>query len=306
MIYDVVIIGGAFSGLTAGIYSARKKLSTIILTKNLGGQAMLTEIENFPGFEKIAGAELTQKMVDQNKKYGVEIKESMEITSIKKRGDVFVIGIKDEPNIETRSVIIATGKNYKKLNVPGAKEYENKGVSFCSICDAPVFDGKDVAVIGGGNSGLESAMDLLKYARKIYVLEALPKITGDEINQEQLRKSGKVEFLTNTKITAIRGDKFVEKIIYNENKELDVQGVFVNIGWMPSSGFARDVVELNEAGEIMINHNTNETSVPGIFAAGDVTDIKYKQCIVAAAEGAKAALSVYEYLKGSGLRVGQE
>ncbi|TSD02057.1 MAG: thioredoxin reductase [Parcubacteria group bacterium Athens0714_26] len=302
MIYDVAIIGGSFAGLTAGIYSARKKLSTIILTKNLGGQAILTEeIGNFPGFEKISGRELTQKITDQNKKYGVEIKEGTEIISIKKDEEEFEVRLRNlEVGLRAKSVIIATGKEYRHLNVPGGKEYENKGISFCSTCDAPLFENKDVAVVGGGNSGLCSSRDLLAYANKIYVMDVLSQITGDEIIQEQLKKSGKVEFITNAKIKEIKGGNFVEKIIYSDGddeKELNVQGIFVNIGWMPSSGLAKELVKINKAGEIIIDHNTNETSVPGIFAAGDVTDIKYKQCVIAAAEGAKAALSAYEYLK---------
>jgi thioredoxin-disulfide reductase len=296
--YDVVIIGGAFAGLTAGIYSARKKLRTVILTKQLGGQAILTEeIENFPGFDKISGRELTQKMIQQNKKYGVEIQEGIEIISIEQTNTGFLIKLNDDSIVGAKSIIIATGKNYKKLNVPGALEYENKGVSFCSTCDAPLFEGKDVAVIGSGNSGLCSAIDLLRYAKKIYVLESAPAIIGDEVNQEKLRNSGKVEFISSATVKEIRGEKFVEKIIYNDNKELAVEGIFVNIGWMPSSGFLREMLKLNEAGEIVINYKTNETSIPGIFAAGDVTDTKYKQCVIAAAEGAKAALSAYEYLK---------
>lgn len=305
MIYDVVIIGGASAGLTAGIYAARKKLSTIILTKQVGGQSLLTDtIENFPGFEKISGKELIEKMLVQVEKYGVEIREGVEVEGIEKRENGFSIKLRDKSTIEARSIIIATGKNPRRLNISGEKEFENKGVVFCSTCDAPLFGGKNVAVIGGGNSGLNSALDLTKYANKIYVLEFSPKIMGDELLQEKLRESGKVEFITNVEMKEIKGSTFVEKIIFKDiesgqEKELAVEGVFVNIGWIPVTDFLKGFIDLNEEGEILINHKTNETSVSGIFAAGDVTDVKYKQCVIAAGEGAKAALSAYSYLVSS-------
>jgi len=304
MLYDLAIIGGATAGLSAAIYAGRKKLTTVILTKEIGGQSLLTEtIENFPGFESISGRELIKKMEAQVKKYGVEIKDGLEVESILKKEDFFEIKIKNfEDTFLVKSIIIATGKNYKRLNIPGEKEFENKGVSFCSICDAPLFQDKDVAVIGGGNSGLNSALDLLKYANKIFVLEAGPKIRGDELLQEKLKESGKVEFFVNVQPQEILGKNFVEKIVYNdlekgEIKELEVGGVFINIGWEPATKFLKGFVNLNEWGEIIINPKTNESSVLGVFAAGDCTDTLYKQCVIAAGEGAKAALSVYNYLK---------
>ena len=204
--------------------------------------------------------------------------------------------------IKAKSVIIATGKNPRRLNVPGEKEFENKGVVYCSTCDAPLFGDKTVVVAGGGNSGLNSTFDLLKYAIKIYVMESEAKIRGDEFLQEKLKASGKVEFITNADIKEIKGTNFVEKIIYldknnGQTKELAAQGIFVNIGWSPSSAFVKGFLETNEYDEIIIDPKNNETSVKGVFASGDVTDIKYKQCVIAAGEGAKAALSAYDYLK---------
>ncbi|MEK9183579.1 MAG: FAD-dependent oxidoreductase [Patescibacteria group bacterium] len=201
-----------------------------------------------------------------------------------------------------KSLIIATGKNPRRLNVPGEEEFKNKGVSYCSTCDAPLYGGKDVVVAGSGNSGLGAAFDLTKYANKIYVLESDGKIKGDEIMQEKLKNSKKVEFIVNAKIKEIKGSNFVEKIIYEDResgkiKETLAGGIFVNIGWIPSSGLVKDLVKLNEWQEIIIDPKTNEASVKGIFAAGDVTDVLHKQCVVAAGEGAKAALSIYEYLK---------
>jgi len=300
MIYDVAIIGAGPAGLTAGIYAARKKLKTVIITEETGGQALMaTTIENFPGFEKISGKELIEKMRLQNEKYGVEIKENALVESITKQGEEFEVRLRDfEVGLRARAIIIATGKTPRSLNIPGEKEFEGRGVSFCSTCDAPLFEGKAVAVIGSGNSGLCSARDLLKYASKIYVLDSAPKIMGDEWMTEELKKSGRVEFITGVKIKEIKGNKFVEKIVYN-NKELPVGGVFISIGWVPATEFLKGFVELNKEKEMVIDPKTNETSTKGVFGAGDVTDIKYKQCVIAAAEGAKAALSAYNYLARS-------
>jgi thioredoxin-disulfide reductase len=312
MIYDVVIIGGASAGLTAGIYAARKKLNAVILAKQVGGQSLLTDrIENFPGFEMIAGRDLIDKMRKQVEKYGVPVREDAEVESIKKKGEIFLIKLKEigfpEGNpisFRAKTIIIATGKKYRQPDISGVKKFENKGVSFCTTCDAPFFKDKRVAIIGSGNSALNAAIDLVKYADKIYVLARGPKIKGDELLLETTKQNGKIEFLYEAEVREIKGDNFVEKIIYKdkktgEEKELKVEGVFVNIGWVPATSFLKDLVNLNDVGEIIINPRTNETSIPGIFAAGDVTDVKYKQCVIAAAEGAKAALSAYNYLTSS-------
>ena len=303
MIYDLIIIGGATSGLTAGIYAARKKLNAVILTKEVGGQSLQTEsIENFPGFEKISGLELINKMKEQVQKYGLSIRSGVEVKAISKVGDIFEIATNISDEIKAKSVIIATGKNPRKLNVPGEKEFENKGVVYCSTCDAPFFGGKDVAVAGSGNSGLNSAYDLLKYANNIYVIESADAVKGDEFLQEKLKKSGKVSFITGADIKEIKGSNFIEEIVYldkksGEEKALKAQGLFVNVGWSPSSSFVKGFLKTNEYEEIVADPKTNETSVRGVFASGDVTDIKYKQCVIAAGEGAKAALSAYDYLK---------
>ena len=305
MIYDLVIIGGATSGLTAGIYAARKKLNAVILTKEIGGQTLQTEsIENFPGFEKISGSGLIDKIKEQVKKYGLPIKSGYEVKSISKTDDIFEIAVNISDEIKAKSIIIATGKNPRRLNVSGEKEFENKGVVYCSTCDAPLFGGKTVVVAGGGNSGLNSAFDLLKYAVKIYVMENSGKLIGDEFLQEKLKKSGKVEFMTGAEIKEIKGGDFMEEVVYldkksGEEKALKAQGLFVNVGWSPSSSFAKGFLKTNEYEEIVVDPKTNETSVKGVFASGDVTDVKYKQCVIAAGEGAKAALSAYDYLKNT-------
>lgn len=307
MVYDLVIIGGATSGLTAGIYAARKKLNAVILTKEIGGQTIQTEnIENFPGFESISGADLIGKIKAQVLKYGLPIKSGFGVVSVSKKDAIFEIETDKNEKITAKSVIITSGKNPRRLNVSGEKEFENKGVVYCSTCDAPLFGGKDVIVVGGGNSGLGSAFDLLKYANNIFVMESMDKLKGDELLQEKLKASGKVVFMTSVDVKEIKGSKFLEEVVYldkktGEEKTLKAQGLFVSVGWSPSSSFVSGFVDMNEYGEIIINQKTNETSVEGVFAAGDVTDVKYKQCVIAAGEGAKAALSAYEYLKNKQL-----
>ncbi|MEW5908064.1 MAG: FAD-dependent oxidoreductase [Patescibacteria group bacterium] len=302
MIYDLIIIGADSAGLTAGIYAGRKKLSNLILAKQVGGQSVMTDnIENFPGFELISGQELIYKIHSQAEKYGSIIKEGMTVLKIDKDGKIFSIKTENREEFKSKTVIIATGRKPMSLGIKGENEFKNKGVSYCSICDAPFFNNKDVAVIGGGNTGLESAIDLTRYAKRIYVLEYKNILTGDVCSQDRLRESEKVEFITSAEIKEIKGNNFVEKIVYQDKtsgkeKEIPVQGIFINIGWMPATDFVRGFLNLNNIGEIIINPKTMETSIKGVFAAGDVTDGIYKQNVIAAADGAKAALSVYNYL----------
>lgn len=305
--YDLVIIGGGPAGITAGIYAVRKKLNTLLVTKEFGGQMNKAhEIENWPGEFLIKGADLTKKFVEHLKKFEVKIKEGKNIREInpfdKLRVKGFEVILDDGEKFESKIILIASGKNPRPLKVPGEEEFLGKGVTYCSVCDTPLFKGKDVAVIGGGNAGLDAALDLTKYANKIYVLEFGEKFVGDESTQEKLKASKKVEMITNAVTKEIKGDKFVQSLVYEDKKsgqtkELKVQGVFVEIGYVPSSGFIKNLVEFNERGEIIINKQDNSTKTAGVFAAGDVTDIAHKQIIIAAGEGAKAALSAYNYLQ---------
>lgn len=305
MVYDLIIIGGASAGLSAAIYAARKKLEFIVLTEKTGGQSLLTErIENYPGFGQISGFELIQKFEEHAKKYGTEIKEGEDykVVEIKNDSGLFSLRLQNGEILKTKSVIVASGKRPRLLGAPGEKEFTGKGVTYCSVCDAPLYSSKDVIVVGGGNAGMESAIDLLKYAAKIYVLEYDAKFKGDEVSQEKLKKSGKVEFITNAEILVIKGEKFVKSVIYKnrdtgEEKEILAEGVFVNVGQIPNSDFVKGFLNLNEFNEIIINHKTCETNVNGVFAAGDVTDIFFKQCVIAAGQGATAALSAHKYLQ---------
>jgi thioredoxin-disulfide reductase len=300
--YDLVVIGGGPAGITAGIYAARKKLNALLITKEFGGQVNKGhEITNYPGITMTMGVDLMKKFVEHLKSFDIEIKEGQNVREIEKADNEFKVVLDNGDKFETKSIIIASGKNPRPLKVPGEEKFAGKGVTYCSICDAPLFKEKDVAVIGGGNSGLDTALDLTKYANKIYVVEFADKLLGDESTQEKLRASGKVKMITNAATKEFKGDKLLETLVYEDRKtgkmqELKVQGAFVEIGYVPSSGFIKDLVEFNKAGEIVINPQDNSTKTPGVFAAGDVTDIPYKQIVIAAAEGAKAALSAYNYL----------
>ena len=301
-LYDITIIGAGPAGLSAAIYAARKKLKIAILADQAGGQALLTNIiENYAGIKSISGADLISSMRSKVEDYGVEIMEGVRIREIIRRKNDFEIK-SAENSYKTKTILIATGETPRRLNVPGEKELEGKGISFCSICDAPLFADKDVAVVGGGNAGFDAALDLTKYANKIYVLEFSDKLLGDELTQEKLRRSEKVTFILNAATKEIKGKDKVEELIYEDRKtgkiyNLKVGGVFEAIGSIPGTDFVKDLLKLNDKKEVVINLEANTTSVPGIFAAGDVTNIPFKQCIIAAGEGAKAALNVYNYLQ---------
>lgn len=300
--FDLVIIGGGPAAITAGIYAARKKLKTLLLCAGWGGQmAWATQVENYPGFESVSGAQLVQKFVKHLKKFEIEIKEErVEIIKPRHKAKAEFIILTNQDKYLTKAIIITTGKSPAHLNVPGEKQFLGKGVSYCVTCDGPLFKNKEVAVIGGGNAGLGTALELSKYTRQIYLLEFQPTLMADEILQEAIKKISKIIVLTNAKVKAIHGDKFVKGLTYQDRisqevKNLSVQGVFVVIGSIPNSQLVKNIVKLNKGGEIKIN-SENMTSQKGIFAAGDVTDIPHKQIVVAAGEGAKAALSAYNYL----------
>ncbi len=305
MTYDVIVIGAGPAGLSAAIYSARKKLSTLVLTGMAGSQIAESHlVDNYLGIPEISGAELEEKFLAHVKKFQVQIKEGIEIEKIETAGKEFKL-LTSDGEFSARSVIVATGKKYRELDVPGAKEYDGKGISYCATCDAPLFRDKTVAVIGAGDAGQDAAWQLTKYASKIYLLNKYPELRGHNIAmQENLKKSEKIEIYNNYEPVEVKGDKFVKALAFKHNghgetKEIAVDGIFVQIGSVPSSDFLKDLVELNDKEEIVIDPKTNMSSRQGIFAAGDVSTVSQKQLIVAAGEGAKAALSAYEYLKNN-------
>ncbi len=303
MSYDLIIVGGGPAGVTAGIYAARQKLNTLLITKSFGGQVArkAVAIENYPGFEGISGMELIQKFEKHLRKQKIDI-ERDEVIKLKKIKERFITLTKSKNRFESKAVIVTSGADPRPLEVPGEKKFIGKGVSYCTACDAPLFSKQTVTVIGGGNSGFEAAIALSKWAKKIYILEYGPKVRADEINQELVKKTGKVKIITSAALKQIKGKNFVESIIYQDQKAkklnaLKVKGVFVEIGSQPATSFVKGLVDFNEKDEIKIDPRNNQTKTPGLFAAGDVTDVKEKQIIIAAGEGAKAALSVYKYLQ---------
>lgn len=304
--YDLIIIGGSAAATAAGIYAARRKLNFKIITLNFGGEVATSGIiENWPGIIKTDGITLAKQFREHLKSYNVAIEEFVEVKKVVKDGDIFLIYAQQKTNgfkdllYQTKAVIAATGVHPRALNIPGEKEFLHKGLSYCTVCDGPLFSGKIVATIGGGNSALESALMLANIAQKVYVINKNPAFKGEKILIEKVLSNPKISVIYNANTKEITGKDFVKGLIYEDlqtktQKTLEVQGVFVHIGMIPNSLFAIDVKK-NEFGEIVVNKKC-ETSVSGFFAAGDVTDIPYKQIGIAVGQGIVAALSAVEYL----------
>lgn len=295
--YDLIIVGAGPAGITAAVYASRKQMQVLIITQNIGGQAAYSgNIENYTGYQFVTGPELVAKFEEHLRSYNMELKENEVVTEIKKSGNI--ISVKSNKGLyETKTVIIASGKRTKELNVPGEKEFKNKGVTYCATCDGPLFSGKEVAVVGGGNSALDAVLQLVKIAKHVYVVNNTFALNGDAVMRQKAQSNKAVTIFNNTRVIAILGSKFVEAIkIKREDREeiLAVGGIFIEIGLIPNSEFASGIEE-NQLGEIKVDCH-NQTNVAGIFAAGDVTSVPEKQIIIASGEGAKAALSAFRYL----------
>jgi len=302
--YELVVIGGGPAGAAAGVYAARKKIKTILVTESFGGQSVVSDdIQNWIGSKSVTGVELAKMLEDHVKaQEDIEILEGERAESVEKTDGGFVVKTKRGKELSTKTVLVAAGARRKHLDVPGSEKFDGKGVVYCSTCDAPLFQGKDVAVVGGGNAGLEAAVDLLSYAKKIYVLSRNGKLGGDPLTQEELKKSGKVEIIRNAEVVGIVGDQFVTGLTYRDGStgkenELRVEGVFVEIGSVPNTGIAGKLVETNKLGEIIVDHKTQRSSLPGIWAAGDASDVLYKQNNISAGDAVKAVLNIYSYLQ---------
>ena len=303
--YDLVIVGGGPGGVAAGIYAARKKMKTALVTDSFGGQSSVSAgIENWIGTKVISGFDLAKSLEEHLRtQKEMDIIEPDTVLSITKKDDgTFVIATKDGKSLETKYVILASGSRRKRLGVPGEDKYDGKGVVFCTTCDAPLFDKQDVAVVGGANSALESVLDLIPYAAKIYLLVRGDALKGDPVTQDKVRSHPQVEVIFGAVPEEITGDAFVNGIKYmdkksNEERTLAVTGVFVEIGLLPNSDFVKDLVKLDPYGHVVVNPATQETSVPGIWAIGDVTDSLYKQNNISVGEGVVAALNVYDKVK---------
>ena len=295
---DLIIIGAGPAGITAAVYAARKKLDFSVVTMDVGGQAALSgDIENYTGYQFVTGPELAMKFREHLERFDFDLKEGMGVVKVEKDGSSFIVKISGGKSLSARTVIIASGKRPRMLNIPGETEFKNKGVTYCATCDGPLFVGKDVAVIGGGNSALDAVLQMKKISPKVYLINISDELSGDPVMREKVQAAENVEILNKTKTFEILGDKFVKAIkVETEGKvrELPVKGIFVEIGLIPNSDVI-DFVKKNKYGEVLINCAT-ETSIPGVFAAGDVTNVPEKQIIIAAGEGSKAALAAFKYL----------
>ena len=296
-IYDLIIIGAGPAGITAAVYAARKKMNFILMSIDIGGQAAWSgDIENYTGYQFISGPELSFKFQEHINAFGIDILMPETVNEIIKQ-DKLIIVKTEKSDYTAKSIIIATGKRPKQLNVQGELEYKNKGLTYCATCDGPIFKGKDIAVIGGGNSGLDAVMQLNKICPKVYLITNDTELTGDQVMIEKVLSFENVEVIYDAVSLKVSGDTFLKTLsIKQSGKEIDlnVEGVFVEIGLIPNSEWI-SILAKNEKGEIIIDSH-NRTNVEGIFAAGDVTDIPEKQIIIACGEGSKACLSSFHYL----------
>jgi alkyl hydroperoxide reductase subunit F len=308
MIYDLIIVGGGPAGISAAIYAARKKIKFLLTTESLGGQSSVaSEIQNWIGVKSISGFDLAKRMEEHlMAQEGVEIEEGSMVEKVEKTGKTFKVSLKNGKNFETKTILATSGGRRRRLNIPGEKEFENKGVAYCSTCDAPFFVNKNVAIVGGGNAAMGAVKDLLSYADKVYLMIRSENIKGDPILFEDIKKNPRVEIMTMTEVTEIFGKEFIEGIKYLDKrdnnppaggKELKVSGIFVEIGSVPNSEFLGDLVNKNEYGEIIVDHGTQKSSCEGIWAAGDVTDLHLRQNNISASDGIKAVLVINDYLK---------
>jgi len=301
--FDFLIVGGGPAAVAAGVYAARKKLKTILITEVWGGQSVVSAgIENWIGTKNVPGFDFA-KMLEGHvrSQEDIEIVVSDTVIKVAKYDTHFIISTKKGNTYEAKTVFVASGARRKKLGVPGEKELDGRGVAYCSTCDAPLFKDKDTAVIGGGNAGLEAVIDLLPYAKSVKVLEYGDTLKGDPVTQEKVRVSDKAEIIFHAETLEIFGSKFVEGLKYRDRVSADVktlvlQGVFVEIGSVPNSDMVKDLVETNKYGEIVVDHKNSRTSLLGIWAGGDVTDDPFKQNNISAGDGVKAALDAYNYL----------
>ena len=319
--YDLMIIGGGPAGLAAGVYAARKRLNALLVTGDIGGQVNLTlGIENYLGYQFIEGPELIEKFQTQVSQYPLDQKIGDKVTRLEKTEEGFEAITETGEKYQSQVAILATGKRHRQLNVPGEVELTGRGVTYCAICDGPVFTGQRVAVVGGGNSAVEAVLDMVIIAEHVDLVSLTP-LTCDAVLADKLGSAENIEnppddtknitdhlastenvtIFTEYQTEEIKGKDFVEGLLIKdiksgEKKSLDVTGVFIEIGLVPNSGLVKDLVELNKQGEVVIN-SSNETSIPGLYAAGDVTDVPEKQIVVATGEGAKAVLQAHRYLQ---------
>jgi len=306
--YELTIIGGGPAAIAAAVYAGRKRIKTALITKDFGGQSIVSDdIQNWIGDLGVSGFELAKRFeAHVRAQETVEVFQGEVVTQVESVGGEvpqgnFVVETGTGKKLETKTILVASGSKRRRLGVPGEDEFDGKGVVFCSTCDAPLFKDKDVAVVGGGNAGLEAVVDLIPYAKKITLLIRGEELKGDPITQEKVQSSAKVEVLFGAVTQEIKGDKMVQSLVYKDKKsdqtqEIAIGGVFIEIGAIPNSDFLGELIERNSQNEIIVDHKTQTTSKKGIWAAGDVTDVLYKQNNISAGDAVKGLLNIYDFL----------
>lgn len=301
MIYDLIIIGGGPAGVSAGVYAARKKLKTLLIAPEFGGQSIVSEgIENWIGTVKVSGNDLAKNLKEHLVAYAgdsVEIKEGQAVKDIKKNDEGFTV-VTDEGEYSSKTILITTGSTRRKLEIPGAEEFDNKGLTYCASCDGPLFAGQDVVVVGGGNAAFETSAQLLAYCMSVTLLNRTDSFRADEITIAKLKQNPKFKIITNAIPVEIKGEGFVKSLVWEdavtkERNEIITPGIFVEIGLIPTTFFAKNILELNKFGQIPVDPKTQQTNVKGIWAAGDCTDGLYHQNNIASGDAVKALEDIY-------------
>jgi len=305
MQYDLIIIGGGPAGTAAGVYAARKKLKTLFLTVDFGGQSIVSEdIQNWIADISVSGDELAKRFKDHVLAYAediLELKEKQKVSKIEKVGKGFKVNTEEGESFESKTILIATGADRRKLKIPGATEFENKGITYCASCDGPLFTDKDVIVIGGGNAGFETAAQLLAYTKSVTLLHRNAEFKADQITVRKVLKNPKMKAITNAETQEIKGDKFVKSLVYKDTStgkvhEIKTDGVFVEIGLVPATKYLGNLVELTDYKQVTINPKNQRTSVEGIWAAGDCSDGLFHQNNIAAGDGVRALEDIYNFI----------
>lgn len=300
--FDLIIIGGGPGGAAAGVYAARKRLKTLLITAEFGGQSVVSsDIQNWIGTKTISGAELAESFKQHVLAYAddvLEVKEGERVTDIKKTADTFTVTTDSGASYESRTVLVSAGSSRKKIDVKGAKEFENRGITYCATCDGPLFAGKDVAVIGGGNAGFESAAQLMAYCKSVTVIHKNEAFKADPVTIEKVLAHDNVTGILNADLQEVYGDTFVKGLTYTDRqsgevRDIQVSGVFVEIGQIPNTSFAKDIVDLDAYGRVVIDPWTQKTSLPGIWASGDCTTGLYHQNNIAAGDAVRALEDIY-------------
>lgn len=300
MQYDLVIIGGGPAGVSAGVYASRKRLKTLLIAPEFGGQSIVSEgIENWIGTVKISGHDLAKNLKEHLLAYAGDVLSVKEetVSDIQKNDNGFSVTT-ENGNYETKAVLITSGSSRRKLEIPGAKEFDNKGLTYCASCDGPLFSGMDVVVVGGGNAALETSAQLLAYCKSVTLLNRTDKLKGDAITVEKLKQNPNFKILTNAEPREIKGENFVTGITYEDKTtgeiiEIKTPGIFVEIGLIPTTYFAKNILELNQIGQIPIDPRNQKTKVKGVWAAGDCTDTLYHQNNIASGDAVRALEDIY-------------